>query len=628
MNPELVRLVRDVIAAQKKLTAAGTPLSQREIDAYLREESKGKYTLDDAHQLLSKIDTGISARNLGRSAAQGLTFDFGDELLGLLPQSMGGGDDAKEEMRLRQDLFRDQHPVADGVAGIAGSLPTALLFPGGEAATVAKTVARGAAFGAGAGALAGAGRGEGGVGDRASGAAVGGLLGAGLGAAIPTAAGAYAASRPAAVAGRRLGHAIEESGGADQLRGVTMDFGIADRGKEVTLADLSDRLRLEADFAANNNDDALAKIAGRVQDRNREASARLLKDTKEVYGGNPRIKPQERALRATTQAVGRDAIAPIRAANPQLELDPATVATLQDPVVSAALAKARTTGMIGPNKDLGNPSFNHLQDVKEALDDAITGAFKGGETQRASKLKEAREVITNQLAKVSGYTDAMLQYARAKANERALQSGVKAWAAEDADDLAEAMATMSPDAAEQFRHGLAAKLLNQLKNTKTNRNAAKELMDASVAMQQKLKVVFGSKASFDRYMSRVAREADLGKLKGVFSNSATHRRAAAAGFDPIELTGQAVAEGGLPSPARMAINFLGKMKDAKNRAVAGVEGDALMTQGADNINSFLDTFTNPEPLLGRIAGTTAPIVTGAGLTPRPRTRDVKRLFNY
>lgn len=611
MDPKLIAALRKMLVAQKRATAAGAALSAYDLDAFVREETGGKHGLDDAKQLLTSINTDVGPRNLGRSAVQGATFDFGDELLGLLPEAVGGGENAKDEMRLRQDLFREQHPYADAGAGMAGSLGLALLLTRGKGpASVPGSIGQGAALGAASGAVAGLGRGEGSLADRAPGAIVPALLGAGLGAAVPTLAGSLKVKlSPTLRATRRVTHAIEESGGPEAVAAQNAEMNLAGRGQHAMLGDLSDRLRLETDFAVNNSDDALAKIAPEVADRGRNASGRLLEDTRTVLGGNPRAAARMAELKGATRQVGDDAFSELRASNPTVAIAPETAATLKDPVVSAALKEAQRTGLIGPVKDTGAPSFQHLQDVKETLDDAISAAFKAGRGNLGSRLKKAREVVVAELEKVNGYTEATSKYAAAKKSEKALEAGVKAWGTEDTEELARAVGSMSSEALEEFRTGLASKLISKLRSTKTNRDAAKELMDASIATNDKLKVVFGTKENFDRYMFRVGKEAQLGKMKGVFGNSATQRRAQAAGFDPMEM-GVGMAEGGAPSPVSLIQKLYAAGHRPLQRATAKRVGEMTSIKGTQNISDFLETITNPEPLLGRLTGKALPVAMG------------------
>ena len=119
------------------------------------------------------------AKGVARSAGQGLTFGFGDELTALARSLFGAEsyDELVEEERQALDDFREEHPGwAYGTEIAAG-----MVLPGG-ALKGGLTAARAAKVGAGTGGAYGAGAGEGNIVQRAPGAAVGAVLGGGLGA--------------------------------------------------------------------------------------------------------------------------------------------------------------------------------------------------------------------------------------------------------------------------------------------------------------------------------------------------------------------------------------------------------------------------------------------------------------
>lgn len=150
---EIARIQANVV----KMRSMGAPES--DVVAYLQHE-------DSQASAAPAMDTSLSLRNLGRSAMQGATFGFGDEI--------GLTDRAKE------NAFKAEHPIADLLAKLGGGAvaPVAAVM----AAPVLGTSALGAAgLGAGMGLLTGAGEADGSMTDRAKGAIQGGLLGAGGG---------------------------------------------------------------------------------------------------------------------------------------------------------------------------------------------------------------------------------------------------------------------------------------------------------------------------------------------------------------------------------------------------------------------------------------------------------------
>lgn len=130
-------------------------------------------------------EVGGTGTGMLRSAMQGLTMGFGDELVagGVAAARQLTGDERAfpeiygEELqreRGRIGEFRETNPVLATTSEIAGGIAAPL--------GTARTVGQGAMIGAGAGAAYGFGTGEGGIENRATGAATGGVLGALLGA--------------------------------------------------------------------------------------------------------------------------------------------------------------------------------------------------------------------------------------------------------------------------------------------------------------------------------------------------------------------------------------------------------------------------------------------------------------
>lgn len=136
---------------------------------------------------------------VGRQAAQGLTFNFADELADPLAALMAKailGDKAnvgdlyaQARANSQQELARDwqEAPVTSFAANVAGSVPFGFTKAAGSVANWARNagrigrIGRGAAAGAGYGALAGAGAGGDTLESRAGGAAIGATLGGALG---------------------------------------------------------------------------------------------------------------------------------------------------------------------------------------------------------------------------------------------------------------------------------------------------------------------------------------------------------------------------------------------------------------------------------------------------------------
>ena len=147
-----------------------------------------------------KLESSARGAGVTRAIGQGLTFGFGDEIMG----GVRGGLDALTSDKSfpdaygerlaaeRQALgqFREAHPVASTVAEVAGALPTALLGPlswGARAVQGGRLARAGASAlgGAAGGGTYGFGAGEGGARRRLEGAVLPAALGGGIGAVAP-----------------------------------------------------------------------------------------------------------------------------------------------------------------------------------------------------------------------------------------------------------------------------------------------------------------------------------------------------------------------------------------------------------------------------------------------------------
>lgn len=145
-----------------------------------------------------------SIADLAIPAADAMTFNFTDEIIGLIA---GLGDRSEKEVkgivdriRKRRELVQRDLPVASLAAGVAPAL-----IGGLNVAPALKTTGSRVAAGLGVGALSGLGAGEGSVAERAPMAAAGGAIGGVVGAAFP----------PLAERGARLVAPLFQRGGGE-----------------------------------------------------------------------------------------------------------------------------------------------------------------------------------------------------------------------------------------------------------------------------------------------------------------------------------------------------------------------------------------------------------------------------
>lgn len=605
-DPILLAALRRLMREQARLEAAG--VTPHDLEAWLRAETGNKYGLSDAKKVISGIDPSINARNVGRSFLQGVLMDWGDELGGAV-----FGDDFKEDMRLRQDMFRSQHGTADMIAGMAGGVTSGLAaapFTGGG--SLAAGIAKGAATGAVAGGLTGAGHAEGGFKERTNAAALPAALGMGMGALVPAAVGTgRLALSPAARAERRLASAVGRSGGVTALEQRAGEFRNAGKGGEVMLGDLSPHLRAEMDFAANTADDVRVPLEDRVAARHADAAARLGQDAESFLGGAPDAEARLGELegRRIQFANGPDGFEGLRENNAAIDADQVNQALaplLQHPTIQAAWQQAARLRLLPPKAPAGVSSFAELQSLKMRLDSAVGALYKQGLVPDAQQLSRARDAVV-QIAEqfADGYAGVNARYAGMHRLEEAVRRGMSAWGESDSRALVREVGAMAPEELTELRSALASQLLAKLRGAASNRDQAQELMVASRAMQDKLRIVFGDEDTFRAFMERVGMERDMARMRGAYGGSSTARRTAAQTMDPMEMA--SAAQGG---PAAMASVGMRAGKTALARNTARQLGPMLMTQGADQIDEFLRRFRLRPPTVGAGASTVAPMTFG------------------
>ena len=171
-NDDLNDQERLIADAARRMQSRG--VSDTDIDGFI-QRAQERLAQNVADRPLSR---GQLAKGMARGVAQGVTFNFADELEGLARGLLTDETraEATEKVRGEQNEFRGKEPGLAFASEMAGSL-----VPGVGAARMAmkgvrpgaRLAGRIAASGAGAGALAGAGAGEGGVNSRALPAAAG-----------------------------------------------------------------------------------------------------------------------------------------------------------------------------------------------------------------------------------------------------------------------------------------------------------------------------------------------------------------------------------------------------------------------------------------------------------------------
>lgn len=655
-DPSLINAARQLAAAKPKAIAAGEDITPEDQEAFIREETQGRYGLRDAARYLSTIDPNVTPRNMTRSFLQGALGNWGDEVLSKLPAWLGGGAASEADMRAREEAFARTHPVASGVGTLAGAGSAGLLIPGGAEANIGRAALRGATTGLVGGAAAGAGAGETSE-QRKSGAVIGAATGGALGAAIPAAVGGASLllRSPANRALARVARALEQSGGADKAKQAASDLAAAGRGDEMMLGDLSDYMRNATDFAATNDGDGSVSVplAQRVRARQADASDRLLGDVRSGFGGDANANARRVSLESSREqwAAGPNGYGGLRDAGGSFDLAP-LANSLKHPTIQSAMKQARLAGDLtsdspldqfiqrilaqnpdadpsaiasaakaglfgddvaaAAGKNAGRPlTFDDVHQLKRTLDGRTSAAFQNGNGALGNSYATIRDAVNDALEQgVPGYKAVNAEYGQRLGLERALSAGEDAWGVQDSRALAQQVAGLSSGELAEFRTGLASKLISQLRGAATNRDEAARLLNASKAMRDKLQTVFGDQPTLDGFMRRVGGEAELAKIRGALGGSQTAKRLQSAGFDPAELGLDAVVHG----PAglvRSALNFAVQNTSGRvARSTAREMGPLLMTQGQADINALIDRVLGQNAIVASPWMTAAPAAAG------------------
>lgn len=635
MNPDLVKAARALVAFRQQNPDASED-EVRQLTQHFGQKP------EDVVGYIKRLRED-SLGNLITSGYQGFTMNFGDEIAGGLGAIFGRGTEARQEVLLRKELAEMDHPVGSGAAELAGGVGSAVLT-GGLApelqvgGRVGSAAANAALAGGAYGAVAGAGAGEN-ASERLHKATTEGGIGAVLGGTIGAAAGRIAEHTGVATALRRQLAAIEESGGFQKIKQTLAEFRGAGRGAEVVTADLSPELQNLADFATQNDSRTYNKAAKILNERQPDITERILTDVEDVAGKPlPDAAKMAQQLKDAKYDWANTAYGNLR--NVDINIDPeAASKVISAPTIdhllqqaaladdlkgSDALAKlldrvragSRDPGDIAAMKQIANTgrrplSFNDLHQLERALDGRVGTAYNKGNVPLADAYKGVRNQVRALLTQVSPeYANVTAEYAAKSQLQEMLTKGVDTWSKIGTRDLADDLAKLSPEDAELFRYGLASKLVDTLRDSNTNRNVAKQIMDKGISMQEKLKVVFGTPEKFDQFMSRVQMEKTMGQTRGVIGGSVTHKRDADAMFNPLPaLAGAAYGPHGVASS--LLHHITGSVGQSEKRAVASKIGESMFTQGADKVDALLRRLAEPVNILGHRKATA--IGQGAGL---------------
>lgn len=494
------------------------------------------------------------ANNLARSASQGITFGFGDEIAaaGDAAVSKITGDNRSfsdlydENLGRERDLleeFRETNPVSAAGGEIAGAIGGAVatgpaaaanrLMAGG-ASTLGR-MGRGALAGGAYGGAYGFGAGEGGAGERAENAAEGAGIGAVVGAAaVPAVDLVSSGVRRAAQAlldrygrteagQRKVIDAIAKAHGGDTRKGLAAVKAALEKGDDLSIADVGGvNVQRQADAVANvagessqiADDFISRRLAGRG-DRLRAAADNLA----------PSANITAKADALTAQATNASRPLYEKAVNPsQLIPDEQFSALAADPYLKTVLDKVQKDKLMGM-ADLPRNSMPVIDAAKKQIDDMISVAKRAGENNKVRLLTGKKDML------VTVADDAFPEYAAAREAygtptkmRNAMEAGQK-FLRNEATLTQKELRALSDDEQAMFRLG-ARKAIDDMIASDTQA-AVTRLGDKKEALWAKLRTVFPNADDFAKFREGVTQEIErvrLERFMGPRTGSATARR--------------------------------------------------------------------------------------------------------
>ena len=475
-----------------------------------------------------------------RSALQGETVGLGDELTAAIAASnpmgaRGGGwsDRYSQNLnaeRARLDAYRQDHPVLAYGSEIAGAAPTlaAPYLRGVQAAPGAGLGARmaaGAATGAGQGAFYGFNAGEGGFGSRIDTAKNGALVGGVVGGAAPPAIDAvsYAARWGADQVLSRLGRNYQASAAARKVAqalirdGLTPDEAAAkinQLGPEGALMDVGANTRELAASTARApgagksmlNDFVVGRQEGTRGANNVLQGGQINRITQgiddlvpERYGA-----PQRAALEAARANTSRPLYQQSVNSATNMVPDEQFAQVAGDPFLASEFSKVKSNKLFGMG-DLPDNSMPVIDAVKKSLDDQISAAQRQGNNNAARLLTQKKDALVGMADEAfPGYQQARDVWRQYSGVIDAGDLGRK-FMRGDVDVVKQAVKSMSPEEAAQFRVGAAQALRDKVGSLVNRADATKKLKDIP-ALEEKVRTAFGDDKTFAKYIDMLNNE--------------------------------------------------------------------------------------------------------------------------
>lgn len=611
-----------------------------------------------------------------RSARQGLTFGFGDEIQGALkgglPALLRGENPSaayrteRDRERALQRQYEEENPGAAAASQIGGGL--LLGTPTKAAVTAAPTiggrVGRGILAGAAAGGLSGAG-----VSDEESATGVardtgtGILAGGAIGGALPIVA---AIGRQGARGVRNLvrpptGAAADEAAAAavagSMARGGTSTQGI--RQELAAQADLSAKPEMLVDFAGNPAQRQLyaARVAGGpganeatrdVIERAAAGGQRASQDVQQAVGQRGTSFNQLQAAiekrRKTADTLYTKAYSHGVVKSPEIQQmldDPAIKSRVGQAFArsreAAALRGEQVPELFRVGKDglferVRAPTVQDLHTLKRQLDADITAAYRGGDGNLGGALRQVRGRMLEALEKeVPAYRNAAKVYRGDLEFEEALENGRTMILNRPVDELKSVFDKLPLAEKDAFRAGAVDTILSQKVDRATDAGDFARRLWGNADIRQRLTMLGQTPKQIETLAREMKREGRMqGTYQSLMGNSATAMRQQDVQDLEGDVASQAAAtiwQGLIRGDIPGAIRMTGAAVRDATRGLRGETADAvakmLTAQGPAEIEAVLRKLdaANRREALGalqryqaQVAATNATLSTGAALT--------------
>lgn len=632
--------------------------SDFELDSYLKEEGYTPERFTSAMGNYQATGGRVYERGPLSMAAQGLSFNFADELeagVRAIGAEPGAYDKELRAIRAANDEYRRANPGTALGAELAGGLPYALIPPLGAARTAQAATAAGRAAptlmrqtvnaaktGAAFGAASGAGAATGDLKSRLWGAVGGAAVGGAIGAAIPSGTALLSATARKALeaAGVRNPAQIDRVAAEKILQAMRRD-GMTPDQIEQTLAALAAqgvKPEIIADIGGANVK-GLLRAAQATPGESKQAAQDFLHGR--AMGARDRIAnditdatrmPEQDVYKLGEQIMGRrrgaaNALYDAAYASKTAIDDPRILKILQSPQIRSAWEDAQALHKAHADEawavrdevlpDLvpiiekingewqmtGKfPDVRTLDWIKRGLDKRIRGLYADGNGAEAGIYRNMRDELLNRLDQVSPeYAAARAQYRGDSEMTDALEAGLKALQ-RDPRQIRLELEKMNDAEREMYRTGALDAVRVRLRGRGDGTNFADTVLAKDEQMRQRLREVFPDDASYNEFMQQLAREGEMARTRSMVLGGSPSARIEAekadmAALSPSDLI--ALGRGDIGGAAAGAIGRLWNSATGMNTGVQDAISRSLANPNRGAQQQFLDSLNSIDGMILR-----------------------------